>query len=73
MDTILSDQNACYRPAAFVIVHTDLSITDPGMLRLGDAEISTTFPPLCRPDHIIADPGTLRLGDAEISAQLPCL
>jgi hypothetical protein len=73
MDIIISDHDACYKPAAFVIMRPDLSIADPGTLRLGDAEISAAFPPLCRPDHIIADPGTLRLGDAEISAQLPCL
>ena len=73
MDTIISDQNARYKPAAFVIMRPDLSIADPGTLRLGDAEISAIFPPLCRPDNIIADTGTLRLGDAEISAQLPCL
>ena len=70
MDTIISDQDARYKPVALVIVHPDLSIADSATLRLGDAEISATFPPLCRPDSIIADPGTLRLGDAEISAQL---
>jgi hypothetical protein len=73
MTTIISDQDAYYNPAAFVVMRTDLSIADPGTLRLGDALISATLPPLCRPDHIIADPGTLRLGDAEVSAQLPCL
>jgi hypothetical protein len=54
-------------------MRTDLSIADPGTLRLGDALISAIFPPLCRPDRIIFDTGTLRLGDAEVSAQLPCL
>jgi hypothetical protein len=73
MDTIISDQDSCYKLAAFVIMRTDLSIADPGTLRLGDAEISATFPPLCRLDQIITDPGTLRLGDAEVSAQLPYL
>ena len=59
------------KPAAFVIMPTDLNIADPGTLRLGDAEISGIFPPLYRPAHIVADPGTLRLGDAEVSAKLP--
>jgi hypothetical protein len=73
MDNTLSDQDTRRQPAAFAIMRTDLNIADPGTLRLGDAEVSATFPPLCRPDHIIVDPGTLRLGDAEVSAQLPCL
>jgi hypothetical protein len=68
MDTIISNQETQRKPVIFVIVRTDLSIADPGTFRLGDAEISAAFPPLCRPDHIIADPGTLRLRDAEISA-----
>jgi hypothetical protein len=72
MDTNISGQDAHRKPAAFVILRTDLSIADPGTLRLGDAEISGIFPPLCRPDHIIADPGTLRIGDAEVSPLLPC-
>jgi hypothetical protein len=65
MDTIILNHDARHKPAAFV--------NNPGTLRLGDAEISGIFPPLCRPDRIIADPGSLRLGDAEVSAQLPCL
>jgi hypothetical protein len=73
MDLINSDRDACYKLAAFVIICPDLSIADPGTLRLGDAEISATFPSLCRPDHIIADSGDLRLGDAEVSALLPCI
>jgi hypothetical protein len=72
MDTIISAQDAGHKPTAFLIMRTDLSIADPGTLRLGDAEVSATFPPLRRPDPIIADPGTLRLGDAEVSVQLPC-
>jgi hypothetical protein len=71
MDTIISDQNPRHEPAAFIVMRPDLSIADPGTLRLGDAVISATIPPLCRPDNIIADSGTVRLGDAEVSAQLP--
>ena len=73
MDTINSSHDTCYKPIPFVVMSPDLCIADPGTLRLGDAEISGTFPPLCRPDHIIADPGTLRLGDAEVSANLAFL
>ena len=73
MDTIISNHDARHEPTAFVSMRTDLSIADPGTLRLGDALISAIFPPLCRPDHIIADTGSLRLGDAEVSAQLSCL
>ena len=70
MDTTISDQDARHQPAAFIVMSPDLSIADPGILRLGDAEISPNVPPLCRPDHSIVDPGTLRLGDAEISVQM---
>jgi hypothetical protein len=81
MDTIISDQNARYEPAAFrgkaeacvspsQVLEGALSMADPGTLRLGDAEVSGIFPPLCRPDHAIIDPGTLRLGDAEVYVQM---
>ena len=73
MDTIISNHDARHEPTASVSMRTNLSIADPGTLRLGDALISAIFPPLCRTDRIISDPGSLRLGDAEISAQLPCL
>ena len=73
MDAIALDQDARDKPAEIAVMRTNLSIADTGTVRLGDAEISTTFLPLCRPNHVITDPGTLRLGDAEVSAQLPCL
>ena len=73
MDTIISNQDACYKPATFVIARTDLSVIDPGTLRLGDAEISGIFPPLCRQNHIIADPDLLRPRDADISPTFPLL
>jgi hypothetical protein len=73
MDTIIPNHDARHEPTAIVNMRTELSIADPGTLRLGDALISAIFPPLCQPDHILTDPGTLRLGDAEVSAQLPCL
>jgi hypothetical protein len=73
MDNVISEQHTPNPLAAFMTVHTDLSIKSSDTLVLGEAALHTTSPALCRPDDTITDPGILRIGDAEISPRLPCL
>ena len=46
-------------------------VADSGAVRLGSSGITTTFPPLRRPDPKIADRGTVRLGSSGITANFP--